>query len=67
MAYAAKDPKITAISVLPTAVVRLLIKYFAASILEKSCEKLSVENTLGRKDGGTATTSDPGLNEQQIT
>jgi hypothetical protein len=29
--------------------------------------KFSTEKLFGRKDGGTAITSDPGLNEQQIT
>ena len=53
--------------VLIRATVRLLNKNFIASILSNSPEKFSIEKTLGKNFGGTAITSDPGLNAQQIT
>ena len=46
---------------------KLLSRYFNASILSRRFKKLSTENTFGKKLGGTAITSAPGLNEQQIT
>ena len=67
IAYAARDPNINAITVLIKEALKLLNRNPSASILSNSPPKFSTENTFGKKLGGTAITSDPGLKEQQIT
>ena len=67
IAYAAREPRNNAMMVLASETLKLFNRYFSASILWSRSEKLSTENTFGKKLGGTAITSVPGLNEQQMT
>ena len=67
IAYAAREPKIKAITVLTTATVRLLTKNCAVSIRSNSPTKFSTEKAFGKNFGGTATTSEPALKEQHTT